>query len=187
MNQTCLWCCSSARQCVSTLDRQTCRQGAGGGKPLHCTQESTCSALWECLDISSNGSMGKKKGKVILCALLQPAGAKQPAPIWHKQTHTVHTHTWSRDCTYTDSDTVTSLLVFIHTDTHLHMHSAGPIQFFLCTHLISMSLRTHTHRTSTAGHCINCCWSFGFTPVRVKAALIGVYVCTYVHILGSGY
>lgn len=40
------------------------RQGEGGGKnPLHCTQESTCSALWECLDISSNGSAWEKKEK----------------------------------------------------------------------------------------------------------------------------
>ena len=44
-------------------------RGRGGKTLLHCTQESTCSALWECLDISSNGSAWEKKGKVVLYAL----------------------------------------------------------------------------------------------------------------------
>lgn len=50
-------------------ERKAGRQREGVGKKLHCTQESTCSALWECLDISSNGSAWEKKGKVILYAL----------------------------------------------------------------------------------------------------------------------
>lgn len=66
-----------ARQCVSILDRQKGRQAGssreadgwwwwvGGG--VHCTQESTCSALWECLDISSNSSAWEKKENHLLC------------------------------------------------------------------------------------------------------------------------
>lgn len=49
----------------SSLDVQKVRQAScimgrkavgGGGGPFHCTQKSTCSSLWECLDISSNSS-----------------------------------------------------------------------------------------------------------------------------------
>lgn len=57
------------------------QQGEEGGKnPLHCTQESTCSALWECLDISSNGSAWEKKGKVILYALTAAGWSEGAGP-----------------------------------------------------------------------------------------------------------
>lgn len=39
--------------------------GVGGG--VLSTQESTCSALWECLDISSNSSAWEKKENHLLC------------------------------------------------------------------------------------------------------------------------
>lgn len=62
-----------ARQCVSILDRQAGRQTAverrivGWGGGVLSTQESTCSALWECLDISSNSSAWEKKENHLLC------------------------------------------------------------------------------------------------------------------------
>lgn len=54
----------SARQCASTLDRHTGSSMAGEKKKKERkqgTQESTCSRLWECLDITSGIPKRKKK------------------------------------------------------------------------------------------------------------------------------
>ena len=113
-------------------DRKKGRQqqmegGRGGGRknPLHCTQESTCSALWECLDISSNDSAWEKKEKSSSMLWLQPAGAKGLAPVWHKQTHT-QTHTqfthaqFKHTHTHVQTQTITLLLMFDHKYTPPH-------------------------------------------------------------------
>lgn len=93
------------RQCVSTLDRQTDRWNKKreaalrrrGGKPLHCTQESTCSALWECLDISSNSSAWEKKRKshalCFDCSWLEQRGWPWSDIIKHTYTH-IHIKTY---------------------------------------------------------------------------------------------
>lgn len=187
---SCLWSCSIARQCVSAPDRQKERQAGREReeeKPLHCTQESTCSALWECLDISSNGSARGKKGKVISMLWLQPAGAKRLAPVWHKQTHTVHTHT-----EYEQAPTV-----LIHTD----MQTVIALSVFVCTERRFYSKRFSSVQPSNRVFLDMCAHSLlQFTALIIDGLLATLQdalggdwlaclrcLSAYVHIPGSGY
>lgn len=121
------------RQKEREREKQAATGRGRGEKPLHCTQESTCSALWECLDISSNGSAWEKKEKSSSMLWLQPAGAKGLAPIWHKQTHTAqYMHTYSIRTgicyTYTHSNADNCIVINDCSCTQIHSHAQCNMQ-----------------------------------------------------------
>lgn len=110
--------CFYSGQTERQAGRQQHREREGGGG-LHCTQESTCSALWECLDISSNSSAWEKKGKVILYALAAAGWSKKGWPQFDISKHSSHKY-MNRDTLYIQTQTIILLLMFADTYTPSH-------------------------------------------------------------------